>query len=159
MRSEVEIEVVLDKRYIDPKVTIKTKEKSQQVENIISAIENATESESPLVAAFQGENLELLSQREIYRIYTHGRKVMVQTEKETYFVKKSLSGIEEDLNPKRFFRISQSEIVNISRVKRFDINMAGTIGVEFENGQKSWAARSRVRAIKDMIRELTKDRN
>ena len=58
MRSEVEIEVVLDKRYIDPKVTIKTKDKSQQVENIISAIENATESESPLVAAFQGENLE-----------------------------------------------------------------------------------------------------
>jgi DNA-binding LytR/AlgR family response regulator len=84
---------------------------------------------------------------------------MVQTEKDTYFVKKSLSGLEEDLNPKRFFRISQSEIVNISRVKRFDINMAGTIGVEFENGQKSWAARSRVRAIKDMIRELTKERN
>ncbi len=155
MRSEVDVEVVLDERYIDPKVTIRTKEKSQQVENIITAIENAAEVDSPFVAAFQEENLELLSQRDIYRVYTQGRRVMAQTQKDTYLVKKTLSGLEGDLNPKRFFRISQSEIVNLSRVKRFDINIAGTIGVEFDNGQKSWVARSRVRAIKDLIRELT----
>ena len=41
MKNMVEIEVVLDERYVEPKVTIKTKSNSQQVENIINAIENA----------------------------------------------------------------------------------------------------------------------
>ena len=155
MRNMVDIEVVLDQKYIDPFVTIRTKEKTQQVENIISAIENASENEFPLIAAYIGDNIELLSQRDIFRAYTQGRKVMVQTAETTYMVKKTLSSLEEDLNPKRFFRISQSEIINLFKVKRFDINIAGTIGVEFDNGSKSWAARSRVRIIKDMIRNLT----
>ena len=59
--------------------------------------------------------------------------------------------MEELLNSKRFIRISQSEIINLYKVKHFDINIAGTIGIEFDDGTKSWASRSRVKAIKDML--------
>ncbi len=157
MRNMVDIEVVLDERYKDPKVTIRTREKSQQIENIITAIEEASENEFPMILAYLGEKIELLSQRDIFRAYTQGRKVMVQTQDETFSVKKTLTALEEDLNPGRFLRISQSEIVNISKVKRFDINITGTIGIEFDNGQKSWAARSRVRAIKEMIQKMASE--
>ncbi len=98
-----------------------------------------------------GDGLEFISQRDIVRAYTLGRKVMIETEDITYTVRKSLSRLEEDLDPSRFIRISQSEIINIYRVKCFDINIAGTIGVEFENGTKSWASRSCVKAIKELI--------
>ena len=81
-----------------------------------------------------------------------GRKVLVQTDDDTYSVKKNLSAMEEELNNSRFIRISQSEIINIYKVKRFDINIAGTIGVEFENGTKSWASRSCVKSIKNLIK-------
>ena len=152
MRNMVDIDVVLDEKYVDPKVTIQTKEKTEQVENIIYAIENVSGSDFPVIPAYVGEKIELISQRDIFRAYTQGRRVMIQTGDETYTIKKSLSSLEEDLNPKRFLRISRSEIVNMYKVDRFDINIAGTIGIEFENGQKSWAARSRVKAIKDMIK-------
>lgn len=152
MRNMVDIDVVLDEKYVDPKVTIQTKEKTEQVENIIYAIENVSGSDFPAIPAYVGEKIELLSQRDIFRAYTQGRRVMIQTGDETYTIKKSLSSLEEDLNPKRFLRISRSEIVNMYKVDRFDINIAGTIGIEFENGQKSWAARSRVKAIKEMIK-------
>lgn len=153
MKNMVDIDVVIDEQYVDPKVTIQTKERTEQVDNIIYAIENVSGNDFPPIPAHLGDNIELLSQRDIFRAYTQGRKVMVQTADQSYTIKRSLAALEEDLNPKRFLRISQSEIINLYKVKRFDINIAGTIGIEFDNGQTSWAARSRVRAIKDLIKE------
>lgn len=57
------------------------------------------------------------------------------------------------LNEKRFIRISQSEIVNLYKVKRFEFSTVETIGIEFENGIKSWVSRSRIKKIKEMIKE------
>ena len=154
MTNMVDIDVELDEKYIEPKVTIQTKEKTEQVENIIYAIENASENDFPTIPAHsEEERLELLSQRDIVRAFTQGRKVIVQTDNDKYTVRKTLRGLEEDLNPGRFLRISQSEIINLNKVKCFDINIVGTIGIEFDNGVKSWASRSRVKAIKDMLKE------
>ena len=155
MKDMVDIEVIIDEKYVDPKVTIRTKRKTDQIDNIINAIESASGSDFPAVPAFLGERIELLSQRDIFRVYTQGRKVVVQTEKESFTVRKTLSGLEEDLNPGRFLRISQSEIINLYKVKRFDIDIAGTIGIEFDNGEKTWASRSRVKAIKEMLRKFS----
>ena len=148
----VEIDVILDDKYVDPKVTIQTKTQSEQVENIIYAIENASENDFPTIVARNDDKLIFVSQRDIIRVHTQGRKVLLETEEGTLSVKRTLAGLEEDLNPKRFLRISQSEIINLYKVKCFDINMAGTIGVEFDNGTKSWASRSRVKNIKAMLK-------
>lgn len=154
MKNMVDIDVIIDEKYVDPKVTIQTKEKTAQVENIIYAIENVSENDFPAIPAhLDTERVEILSQRDIFRAYREGRKVMVQTFDKTYTVRKSLTSLEEDLNSDRFFRISQSEIVNLHKVKRFDISIIGTIGIEFDNGTKSWAARSRVKAIKALLKE------
>lgn len=152
MNALVDIEVEIDDRYVEPKVKILTKERDRQVEDIINAIENVAETGYSLIPAVGEEGITFLSQRDIIRIYTEGRKVMLQSEDGTYSLKKSLSGIEEELNPSRFIRISQSEIINIYKVKRFDINIAGTIGVEFDNGVKSWASRSCVKSIKKLLK-------
>ncbi len=151
MKNMVEIEIVLDEKYVDPHVTIKTKTNTQQVENIICAIENASNSDYPQVAARLDGKLMFVSQRDIIRAHTQGRKVLLQTEDATYIVKRSLSGLEEDLDSARFLRISQSEIINLYKVRCFDLNIAGTIGVEFDCGIKSWASRSCVRKIKEML--------
>ena len=152
MRDPIDIDVVIDEKYVEPKVTILTKERSVQVENIIYAIENATGSDFPPITAIRDKDkLVIISQRDIIRVYTSGRKVLVQTENGICSVKKSLTGLEEDLNRERFLRISQSEIINLYKVKCFDINIAGTIGIEFDDGTKSWVSRSRVKAIKKLL--------
>lgn len=152
MNNMVDIEVMIDPEYLDPKVVIYTKEKTKQVENIVYAVENVSDNDFPIIPAYGDEGLEFISQRDIVRVYTEGRKVILETSQASYTIKKSLSGIEEDLNKTRFVRISQSEIINIYKVKKFDINMAGTIGVEFENGSKSWTSRSCVKDIKNVLR-------
>ena len=154
MRNMVDIELVPDEKFIEPKITIRTKERSEQIENIIHAIENAANNAFPAIPAHSDEErLELLSQRDVIRAYTQGRKVLVQTESGIYSIRRSLSALEEDLDPVRFLRISQSEIINLNKAKCFDINTAGTIGIEFYNGAKSWASRSRVKAIKELLKE------
>ena len=148
MRSMVDIEVAIDEKYVDPKVTILTREKTGLVESIINAIENVSENEFPLIPAYTEGEMEFVSQRDILRVYIQDRKCILQTDEGLFTVRKNLSRLEEDLNPSRFVRISQSEIINIYKVKRFDINIAGTIGVEFENGTKTWASRSCVKTLK-----------
>ncbi len=152
MKNTVDIEVVIDEESTDPKVKIFAKEKTRQVENIINAIENVTESEFPLIPAMLGEELEFLPQKDIVRAYTDGRKVSIQTADSVYVYRKNLSVLEEDLNPTRFIRISQSEMINIYKVKKFDINVSGKISVEFEDGSRTWASRSCVKAIREFLR-------
>ena len=152
MKSMVEIEVVINEKYIDPKVTIKTKANTRQVENIIYAIENASDNDFPQIVANDNDKLVFISQRDIVRIYTEGRRILLQTADEIYTVKRTLAGLEEDLNPDRFLRISQSEIINLYKVKCFDISVSGTIGVEFDCGVKSWASRSRMKQVREMLK-------
>ncbi len=155
MKKMVDIEVVLDAKYPDPLISIRTKERTSQVENIIMAIESASETDFPMIPTNMEDKIELISQRDIVRIFTEGRKIMIRTDDQTYSTNKTLSNIEDMLNPDRFLRISQSEIINLYKVKRFDIDIAGTIGIEFDNGEKTWASRSRVKAIKEMLRKFS----
>ncbi len=155
MKSMVDIEVVIDENYANPQVSIKTKARTNQVENIIMAIENASETDFPMIPVNVDNKIELISQRDIIRVFTEGRKISIQTDDQTYSTNKTLSNVEDMLNPDRFLRISQSEIINLYKVRKFDIDIAGTIGIEFDNGTKSWASRSRVKAIKEMLKKFS----
>ena len=151
MKDMVEIEVILDEQYVDPRVTIKTRANTPQVENIIIAIENASNSDFPQIAVTKDNNLIFVSQRDIVRVHTEGRKVILETEDDAYTVRGTLTGLEDVLNRSRFLRISQSEIINLFKVRHFDFNLSGTIGVEFDCGVRTWASRSRVKQIKELM--------
>ena len=151
MNNMVDIEVILDEQYADPHVTIRTRTNTRQVENIICAIENVSDSDYPQIAANKEGKLIFVSQRDIVRVHTQGRKIEIETEDDKYDVRRTLAGLQDVLDPVRFLRISQSEIINLYKVKRFDFNIAGTIGVEFDCGIKSWVSRSRVKQIKEML--------
>ena len=151
MKRSVDIEVVLDDKYVDPRVTIKTRTNTQQVENIIYAIENATNSDFPQVAVTIDDELVFIPQNEIVRILEQEGSVLLQTANDTYTIRRTLSGLEDILDPSVFLRISQSEIINMERVKSFSLNMSGTIGVEFDCGIQSWVSRNRVKQIKALL--------
>lgn len=153
MKNMIDIDVVLDEDYTDPKVTIQTKAKTEQVARIIEAIDEASDSSFPVVMGYRGDELVMVSQRDIVRVYITNRRILIQTDKELLVSKKSLTALEEILNAERFLRISQSEIVNLYKVQKFDFTSIGTIGVEFESGNKSWVSRSRVKALRSMLKK------
>jgi len=151
MRDTIEIEVRIDPDCREPSVLIRTDRKTQEVDNIVYAIENCVESRNPPVAGWREGAVEMLSQREIVRVYVESRKVWLCTEKGTYGFQRSLSFLEQVLNPDRFIRISRFEIVNIRKIAKFDFSMAGTVHILFEDGTVTWAARRYVRALQQAI--------
>ena len=151
MNNMVDIDVIIDEKYIEPKVNILTKSKTKQVESIINSIENAQENEYPYLTGYIDGKAEFISQRDIVRVYIENRKIIIETAEKLYYTKKNLTMLESILNPSRFVRISQSEIINLYKVIHFEFNIAGTIGVKMENSKKTWVARSRVKSIKNII--------
>ncbi len=159
MENMVNIKVVIDEKYVDPMVEIYTKSETEQVGKIIYAIENVSMMSYPPVAAYENGALKLISQRDIYCIRTEGRDVVLDTRDNSYFVKGTLTKFEEELDNERFFRISQSEIINLYKVDTFDFNLAGTVGVLFDNGRKSYVARRCIRALREKLKRTSENSN
>ena len=154
MKSSAQIEIQLDPSCREPVILIRTARKTQEVENIVQAIENSINDKYPLIVAQRDNSTELLSQRDIVRVYVETRKVRIRTEKEIYESGKSLSFLEQQLNPDRFIRISRFEIVNIRKIASFDFSMAGTVHIRFEDGSVTWAARRYVHTIQQTLNRL-----
>ncbi len=154
MKNPVEIRIEIDPQCHDPVILIRTDQKTQRVEDIVHAIETCADSSSPLIAGYQGSEMELLSQRDIIRVYVEARKVRIRTGDGIYDSRKTLSWLESVLDPERFIRISRFEIVNIRRIARFDFSVAGTVHVVFDDGSVTWVARRHVRAIQLALRRL-----
>ncbi|RKM61376.1 LytTR family transcriptional regulator [Butyrivibrio sp. CB08] len=151
MSDLLDIKLIIDKACEKLTVTIRNKERNDDVEGVIAAIEAYANKKIPMIPAYFKNSVVMLPQGQIFRLYISNRKVMIRTSGRVYEVRKNLSELEKTLDQDRFVRISQSEIINIRKVKRFDFSAVGTIGVEMENGESTWVARRRVRDVKNVL--------
>lgn len=151
MSDLLDIKLIIDKACEKLTVTIRNNERNDDVEAVIAAIKAYASKKIPMVPAYFKDSVVMLPQRQIYRLYISNRRVMVQTSGRIYEVKKPLREIEDILDRERFVRISQSEIINLRKVKSFDFSVVGTIGVELENGESTFVARRRVRSVKEAL--------
>lgn len=154
MKNPVEIKIQIDPQCHDPVILIRTDQKTQRVEDIVHAIETCTNSSYPLIVGYRDSEMELLSQRDITRAYVEARKVRICVGKEVYESNKSLSFLEQQLNPDRFIRISRFEIANMRKIASFDFSTAGTVYIRFDDGSITWAARRYVRAIHQALSRI-----
>ena len=154
MKNPIDIRIEIDPKCHDPVILIRTDQKTQTVEDIIHMIEACTDSSYPLITGYRDSEMELLSQRDIVRVYVEARKVRIRTIDGLYDSRKPLSFLETVLNTDRFIRISRFEIVNIRKISRFDFGMAGTVHILFDDGSVSWAARRYVRAIQQALNRI-----
>ncbi len=143
-----DIKLIIDEAFERLTVIIKNRENNEDVEGVINAIQTYANNQKPMIQAYFKGSVVMLPQRKIFRIYIVNRKILIQTSERLYEVRKNLRDLEELLDPESFIRISQSEILNIKRVKNFDFSSTGTIEVELENGDKTYVSRRRVKEIK-----------
>ena len=151
MKNAIDIDIQIDPACVDPKVIIRTNRISPEIDDIVHAIESSTESAYPMVRAYAGATMVLLSQREIIRVYLESRKLVVWTDRGGFVARGTLAEMEAVLNRRRFLRISRSEIINLYKVSNFDFSLSGTIQVNFDDGSGTWVARRYVRAIQETL--------
>lgn len=141
----MQIEIKLDKCCTEPRIIVITDELTEELNNAIQILNG---SEPKVLLGYMNETAEILNPEEIIRIYSECGSVYAQVSKNNYKLKFRLYEIEEQLSKNKFVRISNSEIVNIKKVKKFDLSLTGTICVALSDGTMTYVSRRYMSKIK-----------
>lgn len=144
----MKIEIKIDDTATETKVIIVTREVTESVQTLVKRL---SEEHPKVIAGFSEDTVRLLEQEEILRIYAADGKVFAVTEKGGFTLRLRLYELEERLDKKRFVRISNSEIVNLGKVRGFDLSFSGTIRVSLTNGTSTYVSRRYVSKIKTTL--------
>lgn len=144
----MQFEIKIDSLYTEPKVTILTAAVTEEINNLIQRI---SEKDPQIISGSKNGKLEVLDKDDLFRIYASGGRVFAITENGKYTLRFRLYEIEGKLNPSQFVRISKSEIINLKKVKNFDLSFTGTICVELTNGMTTYVSRRYVSKIKRIL--------
>lgn len=144
----MEIEIQLEAQYKEPKVIIQTDTLTEEIQSMIRFLSTQGKEE---ILGFKEGRVQILEPSKIYRIYSSGGKVFAQTKTEEFLLRLRLYELEEQLEPLRFVRISNSDIVNLKKVESFDLNFVGTICVTLLNGSVLYVSRRFLSKIKKRL--------
>ena len=144
----MQVEVKLDKSVDEPKVIILA---SRMTEEVHSLVQMLSASEPKLIAGFREDTVTVLDEKDILKIYAANGKVYAVLPSGEYTLRLRLYEIEERLKPRHFVRISNSEIINLKKVKSFDLSFTGTICVVMSDGSKTYASRRYVVKLKEVL--------
>lgn len=146
----MEIEIKIEPGRLLPKIIIVTGKVNKDTEALVDMI-SRSESETELICGFKDDVMSILEPGEISRVYSEGRKITAVTQDGEYVLKKRLFEIEELLEQSKFARISNSEIINLKKVKHFDLSFRGTICVKMNDGSVTYVSRRYVSKIKTIL--------
>lgn len=144
----MKIEIKIDENCTETKLIVVTNKMTDEV----SALMQRLADEAPqVITGFRNDTAEFLDQTDIVRIYAANGKVFAVTNKGEYITKFRLYELEERLNKKIFVRISNSEIVNLKKIKKMDLSLVGTICVSLSDGTITYASRRYVSKIRQTL--------
>lgn len=144
----MKIELRLDKSCIETKVIIIAEKMTDEVSALMQRLSDDTPQS---IVGFDGDAVLLLEPTDIVRIYAAEGKVFAVTAEKEYALRLRIYEAEEKLNSKGFVRISDSEIINIKKAKRFDLSTTGTICVSMLNGDISFVSRQYITKIRNAL--------
>ena len=146
--SVMQIEIKIEAGCIEPRVIVIT----GKIDEEINALLRRLSEESPqMIAGFQEDTVRILDAEEIVSIYASNGKVYCRADSGTYTLRLRLYEAEERLDGKKFVRISNSEIINLHRVRGFDLSFTGTICVTMKDGSSTFVSRRYVSKIKQIL--------
>lgn len=144
----MEIEIRIDAERREPKVIVLTDKMTEEVSSIIQKL---SEEQQTVIAGFRDDILEILDPGDIYRVYASNGKVFAETSHGEYSLRLRLYETEQRLDSHVFVRISNSEIINLKKVRGFDLSFTGTICVMLSNGTPTYVSRRYVAKIKQVL--------
>lgn len=146
----MKLNIKIDTSVEEPEALIITPRMSEEVNKIVDYI-GRLNGEPTVISDVKDDKVEILEQGEFIRAYAEGGKVFVRTEKSLYQIRLRLYELEERLDGSIFVRISNSEIVNLKKVKSIDLSFVGTICMEMSDGDVSYVSRRYVSKIKKIL--------
>lgn len=149
-RKAMKLNIRIDTSIEEPEALITTSTMTDEINKIVDFI-NRLDDVTTVISGIKDDKVELLEQESLVRIYAEDGKVFARTENGLYQIKLRLYKLEERLDNSIFVRISNSEIVNLKKVKSLDLSFVGTICMELSNGEVSYVSRRYISKIKKIL--------
>lgn len=146
----MKLNINIDSEAKEPEVTITTAHMTEDVSKVVEFVSRLDEAPT-IISGIREDKVELLDQETIVRLYAEEGKVFAKTGQGLYRIRLRLYEVEERLDSGKFVRISNSEIVNLKKVKSLDLSFVGTICMELSNGEVSYVSRRYVSKIKKVL--------
>lgn len=144
----MEIEVKIDPACPAPKLILVTPELTEEQEQLLRRLSGET---PRVLTGLRDGAVTVLDPAAVLRVYAAAGRVFAVTEDGEYTLRLRLYEAEERLDPTQFVRISHSELINLRKVRQFDLSLAGTISVTFTDGSVSYVSRRYVAKVKQIL--------
>ena len=142
------IELKIDEKCKDNKIIIQANKMTKEIENVFELLKQVNESKFLVTL---NEETFFITENDIESIYSMDKKVFIKTEDNTYQTKQRLYEFENILPSNDFIRISNSEIVNLNKVKSINTRILGSIVITFFSGYKTYSSRRYIARIKEVL--------
>ncbi|MCI8853397.1 MAG: LytTR family transcriptional regulator [Lachnospiraceae bacterium] len=144
----MQVEIKIDSSCTEPRLIILT---ASMTEEVLSLAKKLSEHVPQILTGNRNDKVEVLEQSSLIRVYANGGKVFAATDQGEYVLRLRLYELEERLDGQKFVRISNSEIINLGKVKNFDLSFTGTICVKLADGAVTYVSRRYVSKIKKIL--------
>ena len=132
---------------------------NQALEKLLIALNRvpSTELETPkniprdVLSVKSGESIRIIKIQTISRISFEDGFSFIHTGGETLYSDKSLNAYEELLEDKGFYRISRTELINLTYINKLHPMFKGQYIVEMQGGDKISISRRRIQGLKELI--------
>lgn len=144
----MQVEIKIDPSCTEPRILIVTDSVTEEISRVVKKL---SEEAPQVLSGSKDDKFEVLEPADLVRVYANAGKVFAVTSRGEYLLRLRLYEVEERLDSRQFVRISNSEILNLKRIKTFDLSFTGTICVKLSDGTVSYVSRRYVSKIKKIL--------
>lgn len=146
----MKISLKINQKYTVPEIHICSSENTAEIRKLYHTVKEAVEEN---LVAYQDKESVSIKCSDVIRIFSANKLVYLETAEGQYRIKERLYEMEEKLEKTKFVRISNSEIVNLKKIKRMDTSITGTIKMYLQGDIETYVSRRCVSKIKAAFEE------
>ena len=147
----MKVGINIDRSVEEVEVLITAQEQSRTVNALYEHIVEFDKKSLETLTAYKDDIAKIVNVTDVFRIYTGNQKVYIQTHQGEYAIRYRLYELEAALDKKQFLRISNSEIVNVKKIRDIDLSIIGRICIRFEDNTQTYVSRRYIPKIKKSL--------
>ena len=140
----MKVSVDISPEHTEPYAVIYTSQMTDEIQRLLEVFGN---SESPITALLNEEDLIILQPKDIYMVRVENGDTIIYGEQKKYRSRKRLYELGQQLG-KQFMQISKSTLINLSYMDSIEPGFSGTLLLKLRNGCKEYVSRTYLPAFK-----------
>ena len=144
----MKLELHINPSLTETRIAVYAPSRTSEVDALLDRL---TAGDAPLLGFREDGAAVPLDLDTVLRFYGEDKDVRAQTPEAVYTVRERLYELEQQLEGRRFVRISHSEIVNLRKVTALDLSLTGTIRMTLTGGVTVYVSRRYVKKMKEVL--------